>query len=117
MGQPGRVGQALSMGQAGRVGRAISMCQPGRVGQAGSMGHAISMGQAGCVGQAISMGQAGCVGQAGRVGRAYHLRDAAVGEDVARVDEAVEHFGRLLDQIALVRVVLQLLVCAGHTKH
>lgn len=39
-----------------------------------------------------------------------HLRDAAVGEDVARVDEAVEHFGRLLDQIALVRVVLQLLV-------
>ena len=75
------------------------MGQPGRVGQAGSMG------------QTISMGQAGCVGQAGRVGRAYHLRDAAVGEDVARVDEAVEHFGRLLDQIALVRVVLQLLVC------
>ena len=41
---------------------------------------------------------------------ADHLRDAAVGEDVAGVDEAVEHLSRLLDQVALVRVVLQLLV-------
>ncbi len=39
-----------------------------------------------------------------------HLGDPAVGEDVAGVDEAVEHLGRLLDEVALVRVVLELLV-------
>ena len=39
-----------------------------------------------------------------------HEADAAVGEHVARVYEAVEHLGRLLDQIALVRVVVELLV-------
>lgn len=44
---------------------------------------------------------------------AYHLCDAPVGEDVACVDEAVQHLRRLLDQVALVGVVLQLLVCRG----
>ena len=41
-----------------------------------------------------------------------HLGDAAVGEDVARVDEAVQHLGRLLDQVRLVRVLL-VIVCPG----
>ena len=41
---------------------------------------------------------------------AYHLCDASVGEDVTCVDETVQHLGRLLDQVALVGIVLQLLV-------
>lgn len=41
---------------------------------------------------------------------AYHLCDSSVGEDVAGVDEAIEHLGRLLDQIALVGIVLQLFI-------
>jgi hypothetical protein len=39
-----------------------------------------------------------------------HLRDAAVRQDVSRVDEAVEHLGRLLDEVGLVGVVLELIV-------
>ena len=40
-----------------------------------------------------------------------HLGDAAVCEDVAGVDQAVQHLGRLLDQIRLVRVLVQLVIC------
>ena len=39
-----------------------------------------------------------------------HLRNAPVGQDVSGVDEAVQHLGRLLDQVGLVGVVLQLVV-------
>lgn len=49
-------------------------------------------------------------------GEPYHLSDATVGEDVARVNQAVQHLGRLLDQVALVRVVFQLLVWQGHSE-
>lgn len=42
---------------------------------------------------------------------AYHLRNASVCQDVACVDEAVQHLSRLLDKITLVGIVLQLLIC------
>lgn len=42
---------------------------------------------------------------------AYHLCDASVSEDVACVDEAVQHLSCLLDQVTLVGIVLQLLIC------
>ena len=32
-----------------------------------------------------------------------HLRDAAIGQNVTRVNQTVEHLCRLLDQVALVR--------------
>ena len=35
----------------------------------------------------------------------YHLRDSPVCEDVPSVDEAVQHLGRLLDEVRLVGVV------------
>lgn len=41
---------------------------------------------------------------------AYHLCDASVSEDVACVDEAVQHLSCLLDQVTLVGIVLQLLI-------
>lgn len=41
---------------------------------------------------------------------AYHLCDASVSEDVACVDEAVQHLSCLLDQVTLVGIVLQLFV-------
>lgn len=47
---------------------------------------------------------------------AYHLCDSSVSEDVASVDEAVEHLGRLLDQIALVGIVLQLFIYRSKTN-
>lgn len=39
-----------------------------------------------------------------------HLRDSPIREDVACVDEAVQHFGGLFDEVGLVGVVLQLVV-------
>lgn len=39
-----------------------------------------------------------------------HLCNATVSEDVTSVDEAVEHLGRLLDQVTLVGIILQLFV-------
>lgn len=41
---------------------------------------------------------------------AYHLCDASVSEDVACVDEAVQHLSCLLDQVTLVGIILQLLI-------
>lgn len=41
---------------------------------------------------------------------AYHLCDASIGEDVAGVDEAIQHLSCLLDQVTLVGIVLQLLI-------
>ena len=40
-----------------------------------------------------------------------HLSNASVGEDVAGVDQTVQHLSCLLNQVTLVWVVLQLLVC------
>ena len=40
----------------------------------------------------------------------YHLRDAAVRQDVSRVDEAVKHLGSLLDEVTLVGIVFQLVI-------
>lgn len=39
-----------------------------------------------------------------------HLSDSSVCEDVSRVDQSVQHLCCLFDQIALVRIILQLLV-------
>lgn len=44
------------------------------------------------------------------VERPHHLGDATVGEDIAGVDQSIEHFGCLLNQVTLVGVVFQLLI-------
>lgn len=41
----------------------------------------------------------------------YHLCNASVGKDVACMDESVQHLSRLLYQVTLVGIVLQLLIC------
>lgn len=41
----------------------------------------------------------------------YHLCNSSVSEDVACMDEAVQHLGCLLDQVTLVGVVFQLFIC------
>lgn len=41
---------------------------------------------------------------------AYHLCDASVSEDVACVDEAIQHLSSLLNQVTLIGIVLQLLI-------
>lgn len=46
----------------------------------------------------------------------YHLCDASVSEDVACVDEAIQHLCCLLDQVALVGIVLELLVYTQKPK-
>lgn len=40
----------------------------------------------------------------------YHLSYAAIGKDIPSVDQTVQHLGRLLDQIGLVRVVVYLIL-------
>lgn len=45
----------------------------------------------------------------------YHLCDASVSEDVACVNEAVQHLGCLLDQVTLIGIILQLLICRKKT--
>lgn len=40
-----------------------------------------------------------------------HLRDAAVRENVSRVDQPVEHLGSLLNKIRLILIVLQFVIC------
>lgn len=40
----------------------------------------------------------------------HHLGDASVGEDIAGVDQSIKHLSCLLDQVALVGVVLQLFI-------
>lgn len=47
---------------------------------------------------------------------AYHLCDASVSQDVACVNEAIQHLSRLLDQVTLVGIVLQLLICRQKGK-
>ncbi len=39
-----------------------------------------------------------------------HLGNAAIGQDVTRVDESVQQLGRLLDEVRLVWIVFQLVV-------
>lgn len=40
-----------------------------------------------------------------------HLRDAAIGQNVPGMDQTIQHLGRLLDQVRLVRIVVQLVLC------
>ncbi len=44
----------------------------------------------------------------------YHLRDAPVRHDVSGVDQPVQHLRRLFDEITLVRVVVQLVICESN---
>ena len=53
----------------------------------------------------------GAVAELSRLVLLDHLRDAAVGENVAGVDQAVEHLRSLLYQVRLVRVFVQLVIC------
>lgn len=56
-------------------------------------------------GKTSSLMQTGMMGFAD-VASAYHLCNASVSEDVACVDEAVQHLCCLFDQVTLVGIVL-----------
>lgn len=43
-----------------------------------------------------------------------HLGDAAIGQDESGVDQTVEHFSRLLDQIRFIRVIVQFVLFSIH---
>lgn len=40
----------------------------------------------------------------------HHLGDAAIRQDVPGVDQTIQHFGGLFDEIRLIRVLFQLVI-------